>query len=258
MNLARSVWGVMQFEFRRSLTIPRITVWLGLAFFPVIIIGLLQYAPTNHPDPQVFWSVILYGLIPEATCLAGLLLWMSPAVHSELERKSWVYLAVRPDGRRAILLGKYLAALAWTISAAWLSLLIAVPLAGPPDSLRTWGVLSLLAVLSCMGRGAIYALIAVIVPQRAMVFAVAYTLVFEFLVGLIPALINQFTVQLRLRSLLVHWMDWSQRLPAGSQLLFDDSSTTQHLTLLAIHIFAALTIAVFVLEHRQFATSEEG
>jgi ABC-type transport system involved in multi-copper enzyme maturation permease subunit len=240
---------------------PRLLVWLGLVLFPVVIVGLLlsgERLPEDPRDEPWFWGVVLYGLIPEAICLAGLLLWMSPAVHTELERKTWVYLAVRPEGRRSLLLGKYITALAWTVSAAWVALLLTVPLAGPPDAWRTWAVLSVLVVLSCVGRGAIYALLAVTVPHRAMVFSVVYTLIFEFLVGLIPALINQFTIQLRLRSLLVLWMDWSRKLPDNSRLLFDESPTTQHLTLLAIHIFAALAIAIFVLEHRQFVASDDG
>lgn len=260
MNLARSVWAVIRFEFRRSLTLPRILVWWGLVLFPVTIVGLLRYSESFQEEPTeaIIWGVVLFGLIPEAVCLAGLLLWMSPAIHTEMERKTWIYLAVRPEGRRAILLGKYFTALGWTISAGWTSLLIAAPLSGAAPVLQIGLVLSALVVLSCVGRGAVYALLAVISPQRAMVMAVAYTMVFEFLVGLIPALINQFTVQLRLRSLLVLWMDWSKELPSESQLLFDPSSTTQHLTLLGIHVFAALSIAIFVLEHRQFVTSDEG
>jgi hypothetical protein len=34
----------------------------------------------------------------------------TPAVSVELERRSWVYLAVRPNGSTAVLIGKYLAA----------------------------------------------------------------------------------------------------------------------------------------------------
>jgi ABC-type transport system involved in multi-copper enzyme maturation permease subunit len=258
VSLPSSVGTVVRFELRRSWTLPRLAVWVGLVLFPVLIIGLLRYGSGFPNNPPYYWSIVLYGLIPEATCLAGLLLWMSPAVHTELERKTWVYLAVRPSGRRSLLLGKYVTSLIWTISAAWVALLIAVPLASPPAAWRTWAVLSMLVVLSCLGRGAIYALLSVIIPSRAMVFAVVYTMIFEFLVGLIPALINQFTVQLRLRSLLVLWMDWSDTLPETSRLLFDESSTAQHLILLTIHIIIALSLAIFVLEQRQFAASDEG
>ena len=56
----------------------------------------------------------------------GTFLWATPAISAELERRSWVYLAVRPNGGTAVLLGKYLAAVSWVLTAALVGLAIAL------------------------------------------------------------------------------------------------------------------------------------
>src|SRR5690606_307581 len=122
---------------------------------------------------------------------------------------------------------------------------------------RSYGVLATLVVLSSIGRGAVFSLIAVIIPQRAMAICFAYAVVFEFVVGMIPALINQFTIQLRLRSLLIHWMNWSHQLPPGVEMLFDPSPALQHVLLLLGLSGLLLLAAVVTLEQRQFPTSDE-
>ena len=82
-------------------------------------------------------------------------------------------------------------------------------------------MLAALVVLSTLGRAALFALPAVILPKRALVASVAVALVVEYLAGFIPAVVNQATVSLRLRSLLVAWMGWRQKLPVEMQLLVD-------------------------------------
>ncbi len=290
MSLFGSVPAVFMFELRRAVRPATIFLWFTLAMFPAGLVTLLRYAARTDPeaaDPRI-WTVVLYGLIPEVMCIGGLLFWMSPSVNAELENRTWIYMAVRPGGRRAVLLGKYLTALVWTISAGWVALSISLPIAHfafenrvheamrstappvmdtsemPSDVLqegqvwRSYGVLATLVVLSSIGRGAVFSLIAVIIPQRAMAICFAYAVVFEFVVGMIPALINQFTIQLRLRSLLIHWMNWSHQLPPGVEMLFDPSPALQHVLLLLGLSGLLLLAAVVTLEQRQFPTSDEG
>ena len=71
--------------------------------------------------------------------------------------------------------------------------------------------------LASVAYGAIYSLIGVWLHRRAMVIAVAYTLIFEFLVSFIPAVINKFTVQYRLRNLLFTWLDWWDIIPEEAE-----------------------------------------
>lgn len=264
MTLFSGMLAVFSFELRRSITWARIGFWLLLAAFPPLLVGLMRYNNPAMNDTSV-WCWVLYGLVPEFTCLAGLWYWMSPSIHSELENRTWVYMAVRPGGRRSVLLGKYLTALVWTISAGWAALFVAMPIAYvsrtgdvPDEFWRGSLVLAVLVVISCVGRGAAFALIAVVAPQRAMVFSFTYALIFEFVIGAIPAVINQLTVSLRLRSLMVHWMNWQAELDPGFSILFDTAPPLQHVLAAFFFSAVALIAAVITLEQRQFPSADEG
>ena len=117
-----NVGAVFLFEWRRSLTVPRMAWWLVLAGFPVFIIGLIRFtvdaaSPASRSGvdevPRELWVGFLFALGPMLVTMLGTMLWVTPALSAELERRSWVYLAVRPHGGRAVLLGKYLAAVTW-------------------------------------------------------------------------------------------------------------------------------------------------
>ena len=117
-------------------------------------------------------SVLLYVLCQRAL-QAGLLVTMCPAVSDELERGTWLHVAVRPAGRGRCWLGTFLCGRRLDRPAAPCSR------AGSPGGGRTcrdpagWGrPLPLLIVLSCIGRAALFSLPAVIVPKRALVASV--------------------------------------------------------------------------------------
>ena len=201
------------------------------------------------------WGFVFFGLIPEVITLFGLLLWVPALVHAELEGRTWIYLAVRPRGRVSVLLGKYLTAITWTALAGWISTTICVLVARPDNALRLWGTMVALVAFSCVAYGAIYSLIGVWLHRRAMVLAVAYTLIFEFLVSLIPAVINKFTVQYRLRNLLFTWMDWWDLVPTGaSNVLLGTEPAWLHVLILCGMVVGILTIAVQLIQHKEYAT----
>ena len=82
-------------------------------------------------------------------------------------------------------------------------------------------------------------------------------LVVEYLAGLIPAVVNQLTVSLRLRTLLVRFMDWRQNMPIELQLLVDDRPPWAQVGAVLILAVVFLAVAVAILEWRQFPPSEE-
>ncbi len=251
---------VLRFELLRTLTASRILGWCVLVMFPVFIVSVVSYYTSRFPDGKDVepWSVMLFGLIPEVICLLGLLLWATPLVHTELEGRTWIYLAVRPRGRINVLLGKYLAAVMWTASAGWASANLSIAVARPEMSLRLLWCISALVGLSCLSYGALYCLIGAFFHRRAMVIAVAYTLVFEFLVSLIPAMINKFTIQYRLRCLLVKWMGWDPReLPEGFDLLLGQESWWVHVLILIGIIIGLLFAGSQVIQRREYATADE-
>jgi ABC-type transport system involved in multi-copper enzyme maturation permease subunit len=256
MAAVSGVWTVAVFQLRRLLTKPRLAMAAIGAVFPAAVMIAADRAGRGRLSGDLTVAM-LYALIPEAVCVLGLLVTMCPAVADELERGTWVHVAVRPGGRRSLLLGTYVAAVIWTAAVAVVATTIAIFVAPVVDPWAVGRMLVALVLISCVGRAALFALPAVIMPKRALVASVGVALVVEYLAGVIPAIVNQATVSLRLRSLLVAWMGWERKLPTEVQLLIDPQPAWVHL--LAVGILAAvlLTAAVMILERRQFPPSDE-
>lgn len=203
-----SVIAVVLFELRRSLTIPRLALWMMLAFMaPALMLpGRIMSGPTL---PTEIAGLIAYALIPQVSCMLGLLLWATPTIQSEMEGQTWIYITMRPHGRTAIILGKYLVAVLWTASACMIAS-VAFPILATD---KPWGLiftLLRLTWLACIGYGAIYVLIGVLFIRRSTIIAFGYTLAIEFGLSWIPATINELTISFRLRSLTIRWMKLEQ------------------------------------------------
>ena len=254
---------VFEFELRRALTAPRIAWWCVLAFFPVAMTSLILLVPNARQNiPVEVWSSFLFALIPMLISMLGTFLWTAPAVSAELERQSWVYLAVRPFGRTSVLLGKYMAAIAWvlpaTIIGVSLSVLI-IRLAGgalqtPGATFRVWFAILRLSCLSVPAYAAIYLMLGTLFTQRAMVVSVAYTLIFELVVGFVPALINKLTIQYRLRALFLAWadIDVSAAELVGPMDLFSQAPAWQHVTILLTYIVIMVAAALALVRRREY------
>ena len=251
-----SLQAVILFDISRAVTTPRLLVAAILAAVPAFIALGVRFSTDIPADTRV-WAALLYALVPEAICLLSLLLWMCPAIQSHLESKTWVYLAIRPHGRRAMLLGAFATAVVWTVAVGVASAAMTILAAQPPDALRLFTVICGLVILSAVGRGAIFALVSTIMPRRAMALSVVYTLIFEFLAGFLPAIVNQFTVALRLRSLLVQGMGWKTSMLRELKLFFDPEPAWIQIGAILTITIVSLTAAVIVLELRQFGTPDE-
>jgi ABC-type transport system involved in multi-copper enzyme maturation permease subunit len=168
-------------------------------------------------------------------------------------------MATRPNGIFWLLAGKYLVAVTWGFSASMAGILIAVPVSGIDSMFSVWLSLSGLCLLSSVSYAAVYLLIGVSFPQRAMVFCVAYTAAVEVAVSFIPAVINRITVQYRLRSLFLSWLQPELNIDDFS--FFDaiaggESAITEILwllTLTALFFAAAIAIAL----RREFTAAAE-
>jgi ABC-type transport system involved in multi-copper enzyme maturation permease subunit len=214
--------------------------------------------PDVEQEKETVWGIAIGVLVAGVITLLGLLLWATPIVQAELEGRTWIYLAVRPRGRASVLLGKYLTAVIWTTLAGWTSATICVGIAQPPNGFLLWRSLLFVIVLGCLGYGALFSLIGVLIPRRAMVIAVAYTLIFEFLVSFIPAVINQFTVHYRLRNLLVQFMGWRDLLPDGTgEVLLGDQPAWLHIGILGLTVVVLLTVAMQAIQVKEYVSAEE-
>jgi len=255
-SLLGSTLAVAGFQIGRLISRQRLLLaGLGV-IFPAAVMMAVRRTAAEGLDRDLAVTMI-YALVPEAVCMLGLLVTMCPVVADELERGTWIHVSVRPGGRRALLLGTYLAAVTWTSVVAILAAFLAVLVARVPKPLPLVGMLAALVVLSTLGRAALFALPAVILPKRALVASVAVALVVEYLAGFIPAVVNQATVSLRLRSLLVEWMGWRQKLPVEMQLLIDPQPAWVQIAAVVCLAAVLLVAAAKILDYRQFPPSVE-
>jgi ABC-type transport system involved in multi-copper enzyme maturation permease subunit len=111
-----------------------------------------------------------------------------------------------------------------------------------------------LALLASLTYGALYMLLGVLFLRRALVVAVAYTFLMEFIVSFIPAVVHQITVQYHLRCLLAKWLGWT-RLPhhvgLDEQLFFSTAPAWHHVLVLLGMTAGLLSAAILVLRQRE-------
>ena len=260
-----NVGAVFLFEWKRSLTLPRMAWWLVLAGFPVFIIGLIRFSiefggnPHMDRPPRELWIGFLFALCPMLVAMLGTMLWVTPAISAELERRSWVYLSVRPNGGTAVLLGKYLAAVTWVIPPVLLGLSIAVPLSGVQDPWKMWWAMTRLVCLSTPAYAAVYLLLGTVMPRRGMVLAVGYSLVFELVISFVPAIINVVTVHHHLQALLLKWceLDIPRELRSGAVSLIGNSPPWEHVVILLMYPPILLAVSVAILRAGEFSSAAE-
>ncbi len=249
------VLDVIQFELKRSMTIGRTAMWFALVGFPIMIFAIMRRIAPN--DQIEDWGMVLYFLVPEVICLLGLLLWAAPAISTEIEGQTWIYMAMRRSGRSWMPLGKYLTSVVWTYSAAVASCTGCVILMGQMGSVRLWAIMNVLSLLSCLAHAALYLLIGVIFYRRTMVTAVAYTLTIEYGLSFVPALANKLTINYRLRGLLAEWMDWEFARSLSENVMGHEPPET-HLFVLGAMTITLLGATIYRMGHTEFPTNQEG
>lgn len=262
MRHLRGMVGVASYEWIRSLTPVRIGLWFAMILFPSSLVLVVAFSVPDRflhsPDYQSVISVLFFVLLPEILTILGMLLWATPIVNAEMEGQTWIYAVVRPVGRRSMLLGKYAVAVLWTTTCGWMAAGLSIPFAGFSDPLRAWWVISVLCFLSSLAHGALFALIGVLIQRRSMVLAFFYAVVVEGLLGWIPAVINQFTIAYRIRSLMATWLkiplnEWMQT----SELVSEDVDPWVHIAWLLAGTILLLGIACWRVQAAQYLGKSE-
>lgn len=257
------VLDVALFEIKRSMTLGRSAIWLMLACFPIALVLTLRitiYFATGDPSenriPFEAWGFIAHYLIPEVICLLGLLLWATPAISTEVESQTWIYLAMRRPGRTWVVLGKYLTSVVWTFCAAVVAATGCVMIIGSEGGVQLWLALVTISLLSCFAHGALYLLIGLVFFRRTMVAAVAYTLLIEYGLSALPSIANQFSINFQLRSLLDKWLGTSVN------IALDDITKSDPLWLnLAVLLVMTLVLLGFAVGRTissEFPTQQDG
>jgi hypothetical protein len=118
--ILRSIWTVLEFEFKKSRTWKRMLIWLAVAMFPAFIIFLMLFS--DEPLPRAGWVTAIFVMACEMVVILNAMLWVAPIVQTELEGKTWLYVAARPYGRICLVVGKLLNGLVWTLGAGLVAL----------------------------------------------------------------------------------------------------------------------------------------
>lgn len=257
----RGTLSTCSFELVRSLTAQRISLFILLALFPATMLMLISFNAGRGGGEITFMETLIILLVGLVGLLA-LLLTASTGVYSELEGKSWVYVACRPSGRIATIFGKFLAAviLSYSLSllAATLAIMVARWRGNLPSAENFWLVTAGLLLLACTAYAAMFTLIGTVFYRRAMVFCAAYMIVVEFLLANIPALIRSFTIRCHLQELAILGYGWIMPLREEPyRLLYGEFPAWLNCVSLALFIGLSLGASALFVVKREFITADE-
>lgn len=266
-SLFRATPGVVSYELARSRTPARIAMFVLMAGIPTaLLIAVANLTPARFRTDQqtnLAFCVLLYALVPQVMTMLGMLVLASPIVHTELEGQTWIYSLIRHRGRRSLLLGKYIVAVLWTTTAGILVTSLSIPFLPLQNPGKAWITISLLCVLSSLAYGALFILIGVVFQKRVMVISFVYALLAEGLLAWIPAVVNQFTIAYRLRSILFRWLDLSVErffrsdgMVSNGMVAEDPTGLVQIGWVLAITALL-LALALWLVERLQYSFQSE-
>jgi hypothetical protein len=265
MQLINRAIATCNFELRRAISAQRIAVSSVLILFPPVMLSLMISVVKVSNGVFEGTEVLIIFLI-SLICILSLLLWATPNVYSELEGKSWMFIASRPQGRIANVIGKFLASLIFAYAICLTSITICVLIASVflpfvSDPVRMWLGLNGVFFLGCVCYSAIFSLIGTIFYRRAMVIGAAYVIGFEAVIGRIPAVIGKLTASYHLQNIGIEWIGSEQLKQNINEVGFlgeiGEFSTWLHLIAVAVITIIALGAACFVIVNREYVTSDE-
>ena len=258
MNIANSTLATTSFEIRRSLTIQRIMFASILAAFPpamITVIGL-----SGHEIP--LHDLLILILVSIVAILAQLL-WATTNVYSELEAKSWIFLASRPRGRIALFLGKYLSSVLFSFTVCSIAISLCLILrtyirSTEVNPFLTWLGMLGSAFLGCMTYSAIFSVFGTIFHKRAMVFGAAYIIFSEIVMANVPAIISNFTARFHLQLITAKWVGWFLPIPEKQFIqIYGEPYFGFNLACIIGAILLLLAAGCVIVTSREYITSEE-
>jgi ABC-2 type transport system permease protein len=256
------ILAVFRYELKQSFGIGTTIIWLLIILFPSALQLLINLAGYADSVTIELAGMLVVALIPGAVCLLNALMSMSSFLHIELEGNTWPYVAVRSQGKVALMFGKYLVAVTRSMAAGMFALMLMMPLTS--HALETdfglfVGVTAALVVLSSISYCSLFCLLGVIMHKRPLIMAVIYMVAFEGLISILPAVVNKITIHYYLRSMLVRWMDWEIfDLPILSDpnIFSLESNTPLDLFFLAAINVGCLVTAATLLVNKEYCMGE--
>lgn len=207
-------------------------------------------------------TMFLYLMYPQSLCILASLLYGASLLAGEIEDKTLTYLFTRALPRWKVLLGKYLATASALSVLIIGSMSVAYLLCGLPIGVRVWFALSAVIACASFAFTALFCLLGLLVPRRAIPVGLIYAVVVEGILSLAPALVNELTVSYYLRS-----MGWRLAdLPLPDDMPKEFESTALPLVagadiqtaLLALGLiaFATLSVSAWIIHRREWPLTE--
>jgi ABC-2 type transport system permease protein len=232
-------------------------VWLLALFLglPVLLLAIVLSARGFRlPDREVALGLYYFVLYPQTLCILASLLYGSSLLAAEIEGKTLVYLFTRPVPRWRVLLQKYLATVAVLAVLTLGSLSACFALGAFPGGLRMYLTLSVAVVVALLCYTAIFALLGLLVPRRAIPAGLIYAAVVEVLLSWVPALANELAVSHYLRSLSLHLS--GRTLPPEVLEFVRPVPLAQCLVALAVIPTLALCASALLVHRREWPLTE--
>lgn len=249
--------GLFALTFRQMLGGKKI--WLLALFLslPILLLGAVLFAEGftgNGEGEEVAYSIFLYVLYPQGLCILASLIYGAALLAGEIEDKTLVYLFSRAQPRWKILLGKYLATSIVLACMTTASMTISFMLAKFPFGFDLWLALIASIFAASFAYTAIFALLGLALPRRAITVGLIYAVVFEFMLSMVPALINEITVSHYIRSMTQHIAEVP--LPEEAAPLIGDASAMVSGAAVLLIPLGAFLLSALVIHKREWPLTE--
>jgi ABC-type transport system involved in multi-copper enzyme maturation permease subunit len=251
----RKIWVLVLF-----LSLPILLVLAVLAaggFNEIVVDGDVEIDAVG-----LGWSAFLYLMYPQSLCILAALLYGASLLAGEIEDKTLVYLFTRALPRWKILLGKYIATAAVLSVLSIASMSASYVLCGLPVGFEVWFALAVTIGGACFTYTALFCLLGLLVPRRAIPVGLIYAVVIEGFLSVIPAVVNELTASYYLRSLAWRIAD----LPLPEQIADDferevapflaGAGPSSAVLALAVISLATLLLSAVVIHRRQWPLTE--
>jgi ABC-2 type transport system permease protein len=240
--------GLFALTLRQMLGGKKILLLAVFLSMPILLLGVVLLAKGFSDDEkteEVAFGVFLYVLYPQGLCILASLIYGASLLAGEIEDKTLVYLFTRAQPRWKILLGKYVATAVVLGCMTAGSMSVCFLLAGSPAGAQLWYALMLTVFAGCFAYTALFALLGLALPRRAITIGLIYAVVVEFVLSLVPALIHEVSASYYLRSLAYHVADVDVP-PEVLAIMGGASATTATVGVLVIPVIALALSAALI------------
>ncbi len=206
------------------------------------------------------YLVFLFVMYPLFCSILLSLLYATSLVSQELENKTLTYLFSRPLAKWKVLGGQYLATAIVIASGVCLSCVGGWLVSGLPLGVRGLSALLVPCIVGTFAYCALFCLIGLLVPRRAIPAGIVHAVVVEGLVSFIPAAINKLTMNFHLRAIgfrITGITDLPPDLRQVLEMIMDESIPTALLALTGLTL-ALLAASSYIITTRQFVVNEQG